>query len=491
MIKYVLLILSIVWAINSSAQTIYFNNLYGKTSRAEASFGITSIDSNYFITGLSIPAHSIIPRSELTICINQKGYTIWTRQDSTNNPIGGDIGQLNNDAIYEIGNADFPYNQTFCLKKLKPNGDSVWTKYYQFRLLDFGQSIIPTRDFGLLIVGTLNSDSTDTYYDAYNDKVCLIKTDSNGNIQWVDSLLEDTTGSYAVKGIENDDHSFTITGWYGLDALVFKVDSVGNLLWYKTFNSAYNEEVGASIVNVPDKGYLIGGYISEGEVDFVEYYSYLLLKIDSDGNLQWQKTYGDSLAAWGFRQIAKTLDGNYILIGSSQNYLGDTVFANLFKMDTAGNVLFERNYYKIPYPSDNWDGLTYDVLATPDSGYIFVGSNTDTTQHVWVVKTDKYGCDSVGCQNATGIAPIKIQSSSFNIYPNPAITQATVLYTVPENIQQVNLFVYDITGRRVEQQKLDKYSHQTTIDVSTLAAGLYLVELKTDDGNMVKKLVVE
>ena len=490
--KITLLFLLFFNCVNSSySQDIYFNKLYGKINMGGAGFGITSIDSNYFITGISTPAHTILPRSTLTICINQKGDTVWTRQDSTNNPFGNNIEQLNNDAIYEIGNADFPNNQTFCLKKLNTNGDSVWTKYYQFRLYDFGESIIPTHDFGLLIVGTLNTDSTDAYYDAYNDKVCLIKTDSNGNVLWVDSLLANSNGSYAVKGIENSDRSFTITGWYGSDALVFKVDSAGSLLWYKTFNSAYLEEVGASIVNTPDKGYLIGGYISEGEVDFVEYYSYLLLKIDSDGNLQWQKNYGDSLAAWGFRQITKTLDGNYILIGSSQNHLGDTVFANLFKMDTAGNVIFERSYYKTPYPANDWDGLTYDVLSTPDSGFIFVGSNSDTTQRVWVVKTDKYGCDSVGCQNATGIAQSVIQSSSFNIYPNPATIQATVLYTVPENTQKVNLLVYDITGRTIEQVPLNKYAHQTFLDVGDFSAGMYLVELKTDDGMVVKKLVVE
>jgi len=62
---------------------------------------------------------------------------------------------------------------------------------------------------------------------------------------------------------------------------------------------------------------------------------------------------------------------------------------------------------------------------------------------------------------------------------------------VPENTQQVNLRVYDITGRIVEQQVLDKYSHQTTLDVGDFSAGMYLVELKTDEGMVVKKLVVE
>ena len=95
------------------------------------------------------------------------------------------------------------------------------------------------------------------------------------------------------------------------------------------------------------------------------------------------------------------------------------------------------------------------------------------------------------CDTLNGINQLSINANQFSIYPNPALSQITVLYSVPESTQQVNLFVYDITGRTVGQQPLDKYSNQTTLDVGDLAAGIYLIELKTDDGNVVKKLVVE
>ncbi len=95
------------------------------------------------------------------------------------------------------------------------------------------------------------------------------------------------------------------------------------------------------------------------------------------------------------------------------------------------------------------------------------------------------------CDTLNGINQLSINANQFSIYPNPALSQITVLYSVPESTQQVNLFVYDITGRTVGQQPLDKYSNQTTLDVGDLAAGIYLIELKTDDGMVVKKLVVE
>ena len=490
MIKFVLSIALMFVAFEIHAQSTYFNKLYGNNSRAEAGYSIITLDSNYIITGGSNGAHSIYPRADLTICLNQKGDTIWTRQDSINNPVCFDIESLNN-SLYEIGNVEFPNYQGIYFRKYKPNGDTVWTKYIRIDSADFGEYLIPTHDYGFLIVGAVNTD-TNIYANDFNyDKVCLIKFDSNGNVLWVDSLLAHSTGSYADAGIENGDHSFTIVGIYGKDsALVLKIDSNGQLLWYKTYQSGFFDENANCIISTADKGYLVAGSQAEGLVGYEIYY-YWLMKLDSIGNTKWQKTYGDSLYTSGFRQIRQTLDRNYAFIGSSQYYNTDTVYANLYKIDTSGNVLFEKEFYRPPYPSSDWNDFAYDVLATPDSGFIFVGSNFDTTSRVWVVKTDKYGCDSVGCQLGTGIEQVENQNSSFSVYPNPAITQTTVLYTVPENTQQVNLRVYDITGRIVEQQVLDKYSHQTTLDVGDFSAGMYLVELKTDEGMVVKKLVVE
>jgi hypothetical protein len=76
-------------------------------------------------------------------------------------------------------------------------------------------------------------------------------------------------------------------------------------------------------------------------------------------------------------------------------------------------------------------------------------------------------------------------------YPNPARTQATLRYAVPER-QDVKIYLYDVLGRRV-QTVVDgerEGRHQRQLDTSRLASGVYFLRLRAEGATKTQKLTV-
>ena len=128
--------------------------------------------------------------------------------------------------------------------------------------------------------------------------VYLIKTDSNGNKEWgktyggpEDEFIFGTDGLIQTK-----DRGFIFCTYgesYGegmTDFYIVKTDSLGNTEWEKTFGGP-QEDGALSILQMQDEGYFICGYtqsLGAGNRDV-----YLII-IDKNGIKEWEKTFGGS-----------------------------------------------------------------------------------------------------------------------------------------------------------------------------------------------------
>ena len=116
------------------------------------------------------------------------------------------------------------------------------------------------------------------------------------------SIQQTSDGGYIVAG---ETHSFGDE--YG-DIWVIKLDSSGNISWQKTYGGS-NHDYANSIQQTSDGGYVVVGYIiPEIEARLG------VLKLDSNGDILWQKTYqagGNSVGGY----LQQTEDGGYILTG--------------------------------------------------------------------------------------------------------------------------------------------------------------------------------
>lgn len=236
----------------------------------------------------------------------------------------------------------------------------------------------------------------------------IVKTDSNGNIQWqntiggnnsdwLHSIKQTTDGGYILGGqsessISGDKTENSNGGW---DYWIVKIDSIGIIEWQNTIGGNEDDKM-FSIQQTTDGGYILGG-ISDSDStddkteDSKGYMDYWIVKTDSLGNIQWQNTIGgndnDILGS-----VIQTVDGGYLLVGYSRSGpSGDkTTLSNgvedywIVKTDSQGSIQWQRSF---GYGAQD---LLYAVQQTAEGGYILGGSN-NSAGHYWIIKTDTGG----------------------------------------------------------------------------------------------------
>ena len=104
---------------------------------------------------------------------------------------------------------------------------------------------------------------------------------------------------YGKSIITTIDTAYTIigatesSGSGNTDMYLFKIDSLGNLLWSKTFGGS-NIEWGMDLNQTIDTGYILTGYSNSQSWD----YNIYVVKTDSIGDSIWTRTYGGN--DWDF-----------------------------------------------------------------------------------------------------------------------------------------------------------------------------------------------
>ncbi len=264
--------------------------------------------------------------------------------------------------------------------KLDSNGNKVWEKTFGGKFDDGAVSIQQTSDAGYIVAGYTQS------FGAGGQDFYVLRLDSNGNVVWErtyggnDSdrayFIVQTQDGYLLVG------STKSFGSGGMDALVLKIDSNGNKLWEKTFGGTNDDLIG-QLVCTHDGGYVLVGWTKSFGAGGSDVY---IVKLDRDGSREWERTYGGVRddQAWSVQQ---TNEGGYIVAGWTKSF-GTSMDAYVLKLDANGNKVWEKTF------GGNKDDLVYSVEQTKDGGYVFAGwtqsfgaGQTD----VYIIKTDADG----------------------------------------------------------------------------------------------------
>jgi hypothetical protein len=257
-----------------------------------------------------------------------------------------------------------------------------WQKTFGGSGSDGGGSVQQTSDGGFIIAG-----GTCSFGDPNGD-VYLIKTDPNGNLLWQKTFGgSEGDGGFSVH--QTSDGGFIIACYtysFGsgfFDVYLLKTDTTGNLLWQKTFGGS-SWDWGESVQETSDGGYIIGGFtcsFGAGEEDVY------IIKTDSAGNSQWQKTFGGSEGDGGF-SVHQTSDGGFIIAGSTYSFGAGYLDVYLIKTDQNGDSQWQKTF------GGSNDDLGYSVQQTSDEGFIIVGgtwSFSDPNGDVYLIKTEPNG----------------------------------------------------------------------------------------------------
>jgi hypothetical protein len=171
---------------------------------------------------------------------------------------------------------------------------------------------------------------------------------------------------YSVSVVKTHDGGYALSGKNDIDFYLVKTDRNGNLIWEKTFGNANTNENFSSVCQSDDGGYLLAGTDNNN-------WSVEVIKVDKNGTVQWQNNY-EPLKSYSLVRIVPSHDDGYVGIA------GNTVF----KLGASGNLMWGRQYDSCAY--------FYSIERTADKGFIVAGASlikiTSQGEIQWEKKPD-------------------------------------------------------------------------------------------------------
>jgi hypothetical protein len=343
----------------------YWKRSYGGSGN-DFAYAITpTLDGNFIVAG-STSSFGNGDREVYLLKINVNGDTLWARTY-------GGTGYDEAYAITPTSDGNFivaGYTESFgagshdvYLLKIKPNGDTLWTRTYGGIGDDEALAITPTSDGNFIAAGCTSSFG-DNYFDVY-----LIKIKPNGDTLWTK-----TYGGAYYGGVYNNfalaisptpDGNFIVAVSSSPFIVLLKITSIGDTLWSKTYKRNWGN-VPLSIISTSDGNFIAAGCTSSfGDVSSDIY----VIKINPNGDTLWTRTYGET-GNYEATTITSTSDGNFIVAGTTSSIGAGNVF--LLKIKPSGDTLWTKTY------GGTNDGWAYSITPTLDGNFIIAGiSNND------------------------------------------------------------------------------------------------------------------
>ena len=289
----------------------------------------------------------------------------------------------------------------FWVLKLSVAGVIQWAKTYGGTDRDLQPNIIQTADSGYLLGGSsISPVSGVKSEDAINQSFdyWVLKLDKAGNVIWnntiggiqferLNSLLE-TKGGYYICGSSNSTDSADKTQpnlgsslWP--DYWVVKLNKAGTILWDSAYGGKNRDELSASMLTA-DGGILLAGTSyspkaaqTEKTQDFLGNGDFWVLKIDTAGRYQWNRTIGGALSDY-LTSMDTVSNIGYVFAGYSNSPASfnktDSLRGQMdywiVRTDKFGNPLWDKTY--------GGSGADYATTVKFRNSKIYVGGYSNS-----------------------------------------------------------------------------------------------------------------
>jgi hypothetical protein len=270
------------------------------------------------------------------------------------------------------------------LVKISSQGDIEWNQTFMVNSgnvtfkLESVAGLVQTNDGGYVIAGTEAILPNDEYETISSTIAVLFRTDSLGNVQWNQTYPQLGGASFMVQ---TGDGGYAIAGDYSL----VKTNSVGKIEWQKSYednvfkSNSLNENI-VSVQPTPDGGYAL--LTSDN----------ILFKVTSTGNLQWQQAYQTGTSYLGepsyLSSFIETSDSGFLLAGDLYTNNATDHMASLIKADSKGALEWSKTYGSL-------GSSVASLIQTSDDGSAFAGTLPNSGNYpqnvICLVKTDSTG----------------------------------------------------------------------------------------------------
>jgi len=446
-------------------------------------------------------------------------------------------------------------NLDYWIWKMDERGNLDWQKSFGGMGADFLLCIKNTTDGGFILAGTSTSmKSGDKKDDSFGEEdFWIIKLNAKGDEEWQKTIggfgqdilkviHQTKDGGYIVGGSSESAISGLKTGPHfgSMDYWILKLNSSGFIEWQKTYGGQFRDQL-ETIIPTQDEGYIVGGWSNSpisgnknenclGQGD------YWILKLDKNGEIEWQKTFGgeedDHLYV-----LLECKNGGYLAAGNSQSHTsGNKEKANgkgtdfwIIKLTVTGEFDWQNTY-----DFGQTDVLT-SVVESNDGSFL-VGGHAKT-ENTGLLKADKRGVNdfialkidakgeekwrqTVGSggdeilkklietrdggyvlagtsrgdpsrdkntgQGLSDFWVVKLKDQekkeeserylSLEAIPNPTDNFTNII--VNHDFENGNASVYDITGKLLQHFQIS--SRTVPIELRNLPVGIYLVTITTN-----------
>lgn len=303
--------------------------------------------------------------------------------------------------------------------KINSNGNLLWSKSIgQGRSLCIQQ----TYDSGYIITGSTEENN------APNERVFVAKLDLTGNLQWTTILTGSNKSNIGYSIKQTLDSGYVITGYmenyppYEPNAFLLKLSSSGVFLWAKKYHLVSAGLCSGNDVLITSNGFLC--YLNTGN-------NVTLMKTDFSGNILWNKSYGYSGSinySFPAPKLHKTYSNDYVFVsGSGSGCMGNS---EVTKTDSTGNLIWKKNL--------NLGAV--DVIESKEKELFIVGNGPlcaasmqqqVSSPQIGIIKTDSLG-NGQNCVSSFSIISVidTIISSSATFTSSPGGTENAIYPSV-------------------------------------------------------------
>ncbi|MBD3285950.1 hypothetical protein GF359_05670 [candidate division WOR-3 bacterium] len=247
-------------------------------------------DGDYIVLGMQIFGYDSLPSEAFKI--DSLGDTLWTGE-LAGAKIFGDVGSTKtfDGGIIMIKTGPkkmFLSDVSNCLVKTDSLGDALWVRTFgRFTIIELN-CVEQTRDSGFIMTGLKGG------------KLWLLKTDSKGRIQWRRRYGEGKWINEGFQVMEIGEGNYLVAGRLSGVFSLFSVNAKGRIVWQKEYSSWFHY-----MERTSDDCFVMTGTKNE---------DLWLLKVDMDGSVLWEKSYGNQYYDTG-KKVKETSDEGYLILG--------------------------------------------------------------------------------------------------------------------------------------------------------------------------------
>lgn len=283
-------------------------------------------------------------------------------------------------ATYGVGSSDLH------VLNLGVDGKIVWEKTYCGSLEEYARSVMPTCDGGYILAGDTTS------FGKGLSNLWVLKLDADGGIEWEKCYGGDQY-NHAACISETGDGGFILAGTtdsFGAgsrDVWILKLDGIGDVTWQKTYGGD-DADYARQIALTADGGFIVAGRTSSFGSRPGDFW---VFKLDSAGDVKWQKSYGQAADIETAFSIAETNDGEgYGYIVAGNRFIGGNSEADLWvlKLDGIGTPDWQKTY------GGTKDDRLQSVFQAKDLSYIVAGHTRSFGAggvDCWIMNVDSQG----------------------------------------------------------------------------------------------------